>query len=320
MLSHVINDVLNNIQVKYNTNNDIYYINNQINLLISNLYINNQIQYLTNNKGKNIRSLLSLYCYSKYRTNNSYSIDMLYKIMAIIELTHFASLLHDDVIDNSNNRRNEKSFNYLYGNKNSIIVGDYLLISNFKKLLNILHNKEYGQYIIKQFIKASSDTAYGAYLENKFNKEFEQYINTGQLHYNNIKQKLNNDIKQYIRIASLKTGSLFKLSCICGSILSNTSFYNVKQSAIFGTDFGIIYQIQNDLNDYKYNNCKESEDYMQDNITLPIIILNYITDIKQIFNNKTQGNFCKIKQLMNTVEFNKTLHNIVDKYINKLSY
>lgn len=52
MLNHVINDVLNNIQVKYNTNNDIYYINNQINLLISNLYFNNQIQYLTNNKGK----------------------------------------------------------------------------------------------------------------------------------------------------------------------------------------------------------------------------------------------------------------------------
>lgn len=296
MLDKLINNIIHNIKKEPQINQDINCVNKYINILISELYFNDKIQYLINNKGKHIRTLLSLYYFHKYTTNNNHNIDALYQIMALVELTHFASLLHDDVIDNSNSRRHEKSLNYLYGNKNSILIGDYLLVNNFKKLLNVLQDKNYGNYILNQFIKASSDTAYGAYLEN------------------NTKQQLNNDIQQYIRIVSLKTGSLFKFSCICGCVLSNTNFVNIKQSAMFGLVFGIIYQVQNDLNDYKYSNYQESEDYMQSNITLPIIVLNYIADISNLFNNKTQENFNKIKQLINTEEFKSILNNILEKY------
>ena len=150
--------------------------------------------------------------------------------------------------------------------------------------------------MIKQFIKSSTDTAYGAYLE----------IN-------------NNYLEKYIKIARLKTGSLFKFSGISGCILSNASFNTVKQAANFGTLFGIIYQIQNDLDDYKYNNYNESEDYMQSNITFPIIILQKINKIDSLFNNKNQINFDKIKQLINTTEFKYMFFQVVNKYVDKIN-
>ena len=295
MLNELIQNILNRIN-NVKTNDDIQYVNKYIKLVVSDTYFYNKIQYLISDKGKRIRSKLALYYYYKYSNDKSYSIKELHKILAIVEITHFASLLHDDVIDNSFSRRCEKSFNCLYGNKNSILIGDYLLISVFNHLLQILNNKNYCQYMIKQFIKSSTDTAYGAYLE----------IN-------------NNYLEKYIKIARLKTGSLFKFSGISGCILSNASFNTVKQAANFGTLFGIIYQIQNDLDDYKYNNYNESEDYMQSNITFPIIILQKINKIDSLFNNKNQINFDKIKQLINTNEFTYMFFQVVNNYVDKIN-
>ena len=145
MLNEVIDNILNEIRNKPKINEDIKHIDEFINKLILDLYFYNKINYLINNKGKHTRTLLSLQYYYKYKTNNSYNINILYKIISIVELTHFASLLHDDVIDNSKYRREEYSFNYLYGNKNSILIGDYLLINNFNKLLRILDKEQYSK-------------------------------------------------------------------------------------------------------------------------------------------------------------------------------
>ena len=347
-------------------NNDIKNIDKFILTFTSNLYCFNKLNYLINNKGKRIRSLLALHYFYKYKNINSYSIIELYKILAILELTHLASLLHDDVIDNNNSRRNEKSFNYLYGNKNSILIGDYLLINNFNNLLQILHNKKYCNYLMNQFIKASSNTTYGVYLEqnnmnirdlitiynNKdfdniithtneyynqqnFNKEYMMNIDNYINNYNNLNKdgmksvencvNFNNEyikligsyksyINKYCRIAKLKTGSFFKFSCIVGCVLSNIDFNSVKESANFGLIFGIIYQIQNDFNSYKCNSYKESEDYIQSITTFPIIVIQSFTDIKELFYNKNQTNFNKIKKLINT----KTFESLCDCFIKKL--
>ncbi|MBQ9441068.1 MAG: polyprenyl synthetase family protein [Alphaproteobacteria bacterium] len=303
MLSEFIKDILKKITNKQNIDNDIQNVNQCISSLISDIYFYDKIQYLINNKGKRIRSILSLYYYYRYYNKNSYNIEELYNILTIVELTHFASLLHDDVIDNSTSRRYEKSFNYLYGNKNSILIGDYLLISVFNNLLKILNNKQYSKYIVNQFIKASTDTAYGAYLEHN-------------LKLNNIPNASKFNVEDYLRITRLKTGSLFKFSCMSGCRLSNTHFNDIKKSANFGLIFGIIYQIQNDLNDYKYTSYKESEDYMQHHITVPVVILQSITDIQDIFNNKTQENFNKIKGLISTEKFKQSLNKFIDKHIN----
>lgn len=297
MLSDILNNILSKITIEKNINEDIIHVSESLNLILSNLYCYDKIKYLIENKGKHLRTILALYYFYKYKSSNSYNVYDLYKILAIVEITHFASLLHDDVLDNSKTRRFENSLNYLYGNKNSILIGDYLLINSFNRLIKIINNKYYGKYIVDQFIKASSDTAYGAYLENK-----QTDIN-----------KYNMD--DYIKIAKLKTGSLFKFSCISGCILSNIDFDNVKQAANFGLIFGIIYQIQNDFDDYKCNNYEESEDYMQSNITFPIIMIQNFTNISKTFYKKNQNNFDKIKTLINTIESNKKLNNIIKKYL-----
>lgn len=297
MLNNILNNILSKIIVEKNINGDIIQVSESLNLMLSNLYCYDQIKYLINNKGKHLRPILALHYFYKYKLNNSYDVNELYKILAIVEITHFASLLHDDVIDNSKTRRFEHSLNYLYGNKNSILIGDYLLVNSFNNLIKTLNNRCYGKYIIDQFIKASSNTAYGAYLENKVSS-IEEY-----------------SIDNYIKIARLKTGALFKFSCISGCVLSNTNFDNIKQAANFGLVFGIIYQIQNDLDDYKCSNYEDSEDYIQSNITFPIIILQYFTNINKIFYNKNQKNFDKIKKIMNTVEFKNKLNNVVKKYL-----
>lgn len=297
MLSNILNSILNKIKVKENINKDIIQVSESLTSMLSDLYCYDKIEYLVNNKGKHIRTILSLYCFYKYKSSNSYDISELYNILAIVEITHFASLLHDDVIDNSKTRRFESSLNYLYGNKNSILIGDYLLVNSFNNLIKILNNKYYSKYIIDQFIKANSNTVYGAYLENRTS-------NINKCNINN-----------YIKIAKLKTGSLFKFSCISGCILSNTIFNNVKQSSNFGSIFGIIYQMQNDLDDYKYINYEDSEDYMQSNITFPIIILQNFININEVFYNKNQTNFDKIKKMMNTIEFKNKVNNIVKKYL-----
>ena len=298
MLSEILNNILSKITIEKNINKDIIHVSEYLKLMLSNLYCYDKIKYLIENKGKHLRTILALYYFYKYKSSNSYSINELYKILAIVEITHFASLLHDDVIDNSKTRRFENSLNYLYGNKNSILIGDYLLINNFNRLIKIINNKYYGKYIIDQFIKASSDTAYGAYLENK-------------------KSNINKyNIDDYIKIAKLKTGSLFKFSCISGCILSNIiNFNNVKQAANFGLVFGVIYQIQNDFDDYKCNSYKDSEDYMQSNITFPILILQNFTNINEMLYNKNQQNFNKIKYLINTCKFRNIVNNVVKKYL-----
>ncbi len=329
MLNKFINYILCDIINENNFKHDIVNINKYINELILTIYHYNKIKYLVNNKGKRLRSLLALYCYYKYTNRNSYNINELYKILAVVELTHFASLLHDDVIDNNNHRRNEKSLNYKYGNKNSILMGDYILIKNFNYLLQILNNKDYNKYITNQFLKASIDTVYGVSLENSF--RFENIFNnlyknnnTYYIKHNNIKnnqiinlQNIFENTSLCIKISKLKTGSLFKFSCIIGSILSNTTFNYVKQSALFGLLFGIIYQIQDDINDYKYcDNYTQSEDYMQNNITLPIIILHSLFNIERLFYNKNQANFNKIQVLINTKKFQDTTNIIMKPYIN----
>ena len=89
--------------------------------------------YVVQSGGKRIRPalmLLSSLCFGKYNKE-------VQKMSAILEYIHTASLLHDDVIDNANYRRNKKTAKNIWGNKASILVGDYLLAKAFEQLLEI---------------------------------------------------------------------------------------------------------------------------------------------------------------------------------------
>lgn len=171
---------------------------------------------------------------------------------AIIELIHTASIIHDDIIDSNKTRRGVSSLFALYGRKMSIIKGDFLLISAFKQFMKLF---QYDDFAVKYFMRECYSTAYGAILEQQLN------------------QSDNPNMREYIRVASLKTGAMFKLSAILGAYTSGKTFKECVKAAMYGLHFGTIFQIQNDIDSYIPSNFADSEDYVQKNITLPIVMM-----------------------------------------------
>ncbi|MDR0942195.1 MAG: polyprenyl synthetase family protein [Holosporales bacterium] len=241
-------------------------------------------------KGKRLRATLY---FNFWRGNNKISDEIKYKTIALIEIIHFASMLHDDVVDNNFMRREEASFMKKYGGKISIILGDFIIILAIKEFRK-LHNDN--PIVRNLFLRECSATAYGAFLEQQLN--------------------INSTFAQYVRSASLKTGSLFKLPCFLANYLSTGNFPSAKKIAIWGLCIGIIFQAQNDFNCYKFTRFEDSEDYVQKNITLPIIILRdyFDFDLKK-FELQNQSNYDEIKDLIFSKKFKRIVESLLNKYL-----
>lgn len=247
-------------------------------------------------RGKRIRSILYFYFLNKFCPNIDEKVK--YETIALIEALHFASIIHDDVVDNNLNRRNKESFLKKHGKKQSILIGDYVLIRALDKFLK-LHD---GNRIVQNlFIRECHSTAYGAILEQTMTNQ--------------------STISDYIRMASLKTSPFFKLSCFLGNYFGSQNFETSKKIAIFGICFGILFQVQNDIDCYKFESFEESEDYVQKNMTLPILIIrDYLGyDIKQ-FNEISKDGYNQIKILIFSEYFEKRLKMVLRKYINIANY
>lgn len=235
------------------------------------------------NKGKHLRSIFYFSNWKESCINN----DIKYETIALIELMHFASIIHDDVIDNNNFRRNNESFLKQYGKKNSILYGDFILIESIIRFLKLHKDND----IVKNmFLKETKSTAYGALLEQKlsFDSEFSDYF----------------------EVISLKTASFFGLSSFLGNFLSTKDYESSMKAYHIGVQFGIIYQAQNDINGYKYENYLNSEDFIQKNITLPVIALKELKyqSLESLFDNAQ--NYSYIKSFINSSDFK----NLVNQY------
>ena len=242
--------------------------------------------------GKKVRSMLYLFNWEEYTKNS-----LKYCIPAILEIIHYATLLHDDVIDNNNIRREERSLNIINGNKMSIIIGDTLLVQMIDKLLHIFDNNALVRNICLRELRA---IVYGAYLERLLT--------------------IKSTLSECIRVAWLKTASLFKLSCFLGKFISTNNFEKAKSSAIGGICYGILYQFQNDMDSYSFEFSKDSEDFMQKTITMPLLIardyMNY--DVTKFLKND-EIVFRELKEIMHTPEFETYARKVFAKYLKKIS-
>jgi geranylgeranyl pyrophosphate synthase len=225
-----------------------------------------------------------------------HSLDALAECPSNDPVVRFATLLHDDVIDDNNTRRNGKSFKKEYGNKLSILTGDYII----SKACSLLFSSNIDRYVQKSFIRESCSTAYGAYLEHHLSKA--------------------PTVENYIRVASLKTGSLFKLACLTGSCISKKPFATIRQSATFGKCLGIIFQIQNDVDAYMHKHHAQSEDFIQKNITFPIVLMKKhgLLCIQEFINKNECCIFQKIKEFINSNNFSSLASAVYDKYLKKI--
>jgi len=200
--------------------------------------------------GKRIRPILTILSGKLF----NYQSEELFYLAAAVELIHTATLLHDDVIDDSQMRRGKETANYKYGNKAPILVGDFLFAESFKYMVN---SKSLDA--LKILAEASSIISEGEVkqLELIKHKDFTQ--------------------TKYLEVIQAKTAELFGAATESAAILAGRSSSEAKILKEFGVTLGIAFQIIDDVLDYSTNASKLGknlgDDFFEQKITLPVILL-----------------------------------------------
>jgi len=258
--------------------------------------------YLINAGGKRIRPILTL-LFSKIcgYTGNKH----IY-LASAVELIHVATLLHDDVIDESATRRNKPTANFTWGNKASILVGDFLFSQSFKLMV-----KSESIKALQSLSNASSIIAEG------------EVMQLARLYQNKMLS-----LTEYEEIAKAKTAALFGASAHVGSIIANQPENIELACEEFGTILGLIFQISDDMLDYFSNPTASGknlgDDLAQGNITAPIIIAynnaskedqNRIENI--FFNDDRESKFEEIKSILLKYNTESAISIYVDSHYKK---
>ena len=211
--------------------------------------INNISQYIVNSGGKRIRPLVVLL---SARACGASDLDRIVKAAAMIEFIHTATLLHDDVVDNSDSRRGIKTAHQSFGNESTILVGDFLYSRAFQIMVQINH-----MGIMEVMSDATNTIAEGEVL---------QLINSGN-------PKINKE--QYLEVIYRKTGKLFEAAMVVGGLLSNQSQTVLTTLQLFGKELGMAYQIVDDVLDYSSSfeimGKDVGDDLAEGKVTLPMI-------------------------------------------------
>jgi len=179
--------------------------------------------YLIKRRGKQLRPMLVFFTAGMYGNIN----DSTYRAASLIELLHTATLVHDDVVDETYKRRGFFSINALWKNKVAVLVGDYLLS---RGLLLAVNNKEFS---LLERVSAAV-----------------QKMSEGELLQIEKTRKLNITEEEYSEIIRCKTASLVAACCACGAISAGQPDAVVQKMWDMGETMGMAFQIKDDLLDY----------------------------------------------------------------------
>jgi octaprenyl-diphosphate synthase len=287
---------------------DLQKVDNKIrNDLCSNIALINQIgEYLIKAGGKRIRPLLTLIC-GRLMIHNNYHPDdeaLLHNMAVMIEYIHTATLLHDDVVDESNMRRGIKTANAVYGNAASVLVGDFIYTRAFQ-----LMTKSNKIEILNIMANATNLIAEGEVL---------QLLNISNI---NITEQ------DYLDIIKCKTAILFAVAAQVATVICNapitiqTALYN------YANNLGYAFQIIDDILDYMGEEAiigkNIGDDLLEGKVTLPLIYLlsNSSQDIKQKLHMAIKepttadvNDIIKIIKNSNAINY---CRDMADKYVNQ---
>jgi octaprenyl-diphosphate synthase len=204
------------------------------------------MQYIVKRKGKQMRPMFILLSAKLNGEINESS----YRAASLVELLHTATLVHDDVVDDSLERRGFFSINALWKNKIAVLVGDYLLS---KGLLLSLENKDFEILTI---------------LSNAVKK-----MSEGELLQIEKTRNLNFDESVYYDIINGKTASLLASSCAAGAASVTQDQAQIQKMRAFGDYVGMAFQIKDDLFDYgdEVIGKPTGNDIKEKKLTLPLI-------------------------------------------------
>ncbi len=215
--------------------------------------LNRVTRYIIKRKGKQMRPMFVLLSADLCGEVN----ESTYRAASLIELLHTATLVHDDVVDDSNFRRGFFSINALWKNKIAVLVGDFLLS---RGLIMAVDHEEFE--LLKIVSEATRDMSEGELLQ--------------------IEKARKLDIKEpvYFDIIRKKTAALIAACCASGASSVNASPDNILKMKMFGEKVGIAFQIKDDLFDYESNGMTgkpEGIDIKEKKMTLPLInMLNHL--------------------------------------------
>lgn len=202
--------------------------------------------YIVKRKGKQIRPMFVFFSASLCGGIT----EATYRGSALVELLHTATLVHDDVVDNSYQRRGFFSVNALWKNKIAVLVGDYLLS---KGLLLSINNGDFELLrIVSEAVKQMSE---------------------GELLQIEKARRLDIDEKVYYEVIRQKTASLIASCCACGAASAGADSETVEKMRLFGEKVGIAFQIKDDLFDFGTDDVGKplGIDIKEKKITLPLI-------------------------------------------------
>ena len=204
------------------------------------------MQYIVRRKGKQLRPMFVLLSAKLGGDIN----DSSYRAASLVELLHTATLVHDDVVDEANERRGFFSINALWKNKIAVLVGDYLLS---KGLLLSLDNKDHR---VLQLLSTAV-----------------RLMSEGELLQLEKSRKLNLDEKIYYEIIGGKTASLLASSCAAGASTTFENDDDIEKMRLFGEKIGMAFQIKDDLFDYSSEAIGKptGNDIKEKKLTLPLI-------------------------------------------------
>ena len=293
-LKNLVGNRLDNVnqQIKYN-------LASEINL------IHKMTSYHLKSGGKRIRPLLTL-ASAKLCGYNDGGRDV--NLAACVELIHNATLLHDDVIDNSELRRGIKTSNAIWGNQSSILVGDYLFSRCFEMMV-----ADGSQEILRLLSSTSSTIAQGEVLQLEYKGEVDILEET------------------YLNIINSKTAALFAAAAKVGACIANRNKKEKDSLESYGRNLGLAFQIADDSLDYYSTKTifgKEiGKDFFEGKVTLPIIFLcqkaneNEREYIGKIFkkNNRSKSEFNEIKNLIKKYDSINSCFKRAEHFVN-ISY
>ena len=205
------------------------------------------LSHISQRGGKRMRPILMLLMAKNYGCVSSVT-----QHSAVgLELLHTASLVHDDVVDESGERRGQASVNATYNNKVAVLVGDYILST---ALLHVSYTNN--QRIVQELSELGRTLAAGEILQlsNIQNEEISEEV--------------------YYHVIEQKTAALFQSCAAIGALSAGASDEMVKKAGEFGRNLGIMFQIRDDIFDYfdsKEIGKPTGNDMAEGKLTLPVI-------------------------------------------------
>ena len=273
-------------------------------LMLSNVPLLNRItHYIIKRKGKQMRPMF-IFLFSKL-LNQGIVNEKVYRGASVIELIHTATLIHDDVVDDSKRRRGFFSINAIWKNKIAVLVGDFLLS---RGMILCIENKDYDHLdIISESVKKMSE---------------------GELLQIEKTRSLDIDETVYFEIIKKKTASLISSCCKIAAVSVTKQKKIIESVSKIGENIGIAFQIKDDLFDYGKRKIGKPRgiDIKEKKLTLPLIYtLNEVDNRKKkwIINSIKKHNRDKsiIKEIISLVKETGGLEYAIEKmnYFHKIA-